>query len=180
MEREEFKILVKGMKAVYAQPTFIPDQDAFNIWFGMLQDIPYDVATNAVQKYMMTKTFPPTIADIRSIASQTVSAPIEDWGVGWEQVTRNIGRYGMCTYDPDRLEECMNSFDPVTRKVVERLGWKDLCMSENIMADRANFRMIYEQVAERQKKENQISIGVKREAERLSTNQVLMIEGECK
>ena len=25
MEREEFKILVKAMKAVYAQPTFIPD-----------------------------------------------------------------------------------------------------------------------------------------------------------
>lgn len=29
MTREEFKTLVKGMKAVYAQPTFIPDQDAF-------------------------------------------------------------------------------------------------------------------------------------------------------
>lgn len=27
MTREEFKTLVKGMKAVYAQPTFIPDQD---------------------------------------------------------------------------------------------------------------------------------------------------------
>lgn len=31
MTREEFKTLVKGMKAVYAQPTFIPDQDAFNV-----------------------------------------------------------------------------------------------------------------------------------------------------
>ena len=30
MEREEFKILVKAMKAVYAQPTFIPDKDAFD------------------------------------------------------------------------------------------------------------------------------------------------------
>ena len=32
MERDEFKILVKSMKAVYAQPTFLPDQDAFNVW----------------------------------------------------------------------------------------------------------------------------------------------------
>ncbi len=28
MEREQFKVLVKAMKAVYAQPTFIPDEDA--------------------------------------------------------------------------------------------------------------------------------------------------------
>lgn len=41
MEREQFKVLVKAMKAVYAQPTFIPDQDAFNIWFALLGDLPY-------------------------------------------------------------------------------------------------------------------------------------------
>ena len=39
MEREEFKILVKAMKAVYAQPTFIPDKDAFDVWYGLLQDV---------------------------------------------------------------------------------------------------------------------------------------------
>lgn len=27
MEREQFKVLVKAMKAVYAQPTFIPDEE---------------------------------------------------------------------------------------------------------------------------------------------------------
>lgn len=39
MEREQFKVLVKAMKAVYAQPTFIPDQDAFNVWFALLGDV---------------------------------------------------------------------------------------------------------------------------------------------
>ena len=33
MEREEFKTIVKGLKAVYAQPAFIPDADAFDVWF---------------------------------------------------------------------------------------------------------------------------------------------------
>lgn len=65
MTREEFKTLVKGMKAVYAQPTFIPDQDAFNVWFELLKDIPYQQANVAIQKYMLTEKFPPTIADIR-------------------------------------------------------------------------------------------------------------------
>ena len=49
MTREEFKTLVKGMKAVYAQPTFIPDQDAFNVWFELLKDIPYQQANVAIQ-----------------------------------------------------------------------------------------------------------------------------------
>ena len=72
----------------------------------------------------------------------------------------NIRKYGMCTYDPDKLEECMDSFDPLTRKVVERLGWKDLCKSKDadVMADRANFRMIFEQLADRQHKTQQLPV----------------------
>lgn len=77
MEREEFKTLVKGMKAVYAQPTFIPDQDAFNIWFELLKDLPYQQANIAIQKYMLTEKFPPTIADIRSKAMEIV-APMDE------------------------------------------------------------------------------------------------------
>lgn len=74
MTREEFKTLVKGMKAVYAQPTFIPDQDAFNVWFELLKDIPYQQVNVAIQKYMLTEKFPPTIADIREKAMQIVES----------------------------------------------------------------------------------------------------------
>ena len=63
----------------------------------------------------------------------------------------------MCTYDPDKLVQCMDSFDPLTRKVVERLGWRDLCQSKDSMADRANFRMIFQELADRQHKNNQLS-----------------------
>ena len=77
MEREEFKILVKAMKAVYAQPTFIPDKDAFDVWYGLLQDLPYEQANLAIQKYMTSERFPPTIADIRTKATEII-APAEE------------------------------------------------------------------------------------------------------
>ena len=78
MTREEFKTLVKGMKAVYAQPTFIPDQDAFNVWFELLKDIPYQQANVAIQKYMLTEKFPPTIADIReSLGMRRSAVPLQ-------------------------------------------------------------------------------------------------------
>ena len=55
----------------------------------------------------------------------------------------------------------MESFDPITRQCVERLDFKQICMSENISADRANFRMIYEQLAERRRQEAQMPEALK-------------------
>ena len=91
MTRDEFKILVKAMKAVYAQQTFLPDQDAFNVWYGMLKDLPYDLAQIAIQKHMLTEKFPPTIADIRSHASGIVQ-PEEEMSEleAWARVYKAI------------------------------------------------------------------------------------------
>lgn len=65
MTREEFSIIVKGLKAVYTQQTFIPDKDAFNVWYELLKDIDYANCNMAVQRYIISERFPPTIADIR-------------------------------------------------------------------------------------------------------------------
>lgn len=86
VERERFKVLVKGMKAVYTQPTFIPDQDAFNVWYELLKDISYEDMSTAIQKHMMTSPYPPTIADIRGAASQLkpddgMMSELKAWGM---------------------------------------------------------------------------------------------------
>ena len=70
VDREKFKVLVKGMKAVYVQPAFIPDQDAFNVWYGLLKDLSYEELSKAIQKHMMTSPYPPTISDIREAVAQ--------------------------------------------------------------------------------------------------------------
>lgn len=96
MERDEFKILVKSMKAVYAQPTFLPDQDAFNVWYALLKDLPYELASMAVQKHMLTEKFPPTIADLRAKASEMVERPAEEMSEleAWALVRKAIGNSG--------------------------------------------------------------------------------------
>lgn len=96
MEREEFKILVKAMKAVYAQPTFIPDADAFNVWYGLLQDLSYEQANLAIQKYMATEKFPPTIADIRTKATEIITPAEESMSElqAWALVQKAIRNSG--------------------------------------------------------------------------------------
>lgn len=148
MKREEFKVLVKAMKAVYTKTDFIPDADAFNVWYSLLQDLSYMQAQVAIQRHMNESKFPPTIADIRKKSEIVKIGEITDWSDGWEEVLKAIRKYGRY-----REDEALESMSEITRKTVKRLGFQEICNSENITADRANFRMIYEQIQERDRRE---------------------------
>ena len=90
---------------------------------------------------------------------------VRDWGEAWESVLMAIRKFGYM-----QEEEALESMDDVTRKCVKRIGFNNICMSENITADRANFRMIYEQEATRQKASNQLPIGVREQKEEILNN----------
>ena len=173
MKREEFKILCKGLKAVYTQETFLPDADAFNIWFALLGDLEYPVLNAAIQKYMLTNKFPPTIADLREMATTISTGEIADWGEGWEKVLNAIRRFG--SY---RETEALQTMDDFTKTCVKRLGWRNLCMSENINVERANFRMIYEQLASRAKKETLLPVSLNETIKLLNQNTVKQLESK--
>lgn len=153
MTRDEFKILVKGLKAVYAQPTFIPDQDAFNMWFALMGDLPYDVCNVSIQKYMLTNKFPPTVAEIREMAAGVVNGDPLTWGESWERALNAVRRYG--SYNK---AEALNSLDSLTRKCVESIGYMELCMSENIMVERAHFQKIFDVYQRREQTDRQMPL----------------------
>ena len=162
MEREQFKVLVKGMKAVYAQPTFIPDQDAFNMWYALIGDLPYDVCAVAIKKFMLTSKFPPTVAEIRELASGIVNGDPMTWGESWERALNAVRKYG--SYNK---MEALDSLDPLTRKCVESIGYMELCMSENIMVERAHFQKVFEVFAKRAETEKKMPTALLQEINRL-------------
>jgi hypothetical protein len=77
MTREQFSILVKGMKAIYSDPKFISDKDAFDVWYTFFADDDYMVVQGAIQKYMANNEFPPTVAGIRKYVTQ-LTTPEDD------------------------------------------------------------------------------------------------------
>lgn len=95
MTREEFLILAKAMKAVWSDPKFLPDKDAFDVWYEMLHDVPYRDAAVGLKAYMKTGKFPPTIADIRE------KAAAEKYSVLIDQIERNM--YSQIESKDDRL-----------------------------------------------------------------------------
>ena len=161
MSFEEFKRLVKGMKAVYTSQSFLPYANSVKIWYELLKDMTYEIANVSIQKHMATNKFPPTVAEIRSGAAE-ITSKHRDWSDGWECFRKAVGRFGYY-----RREEAFASMDEITRKVVKRLGWKELCMSENIMQDRANFRMVYEQEQSKAKEMLALPESLKRNLARL-------------
>ena len=169
MTFDQWKVLVKGLKSAYPSPNFLPDAEAVKIWYQLLSDIEYEAANVAIQKHIMVSKFPPSIAEIRE---QTVSVTVGDkpiWSDGWEEVLRAIRKFGMY-----REAEALESMTETTRQAVKRLGFKEICMSENLMADRANFRQIFEQLAEREQANKQIPVKVMNLIEQIQSKHNLL------
>ena len=156
MTRIEFATFAMALKTYYPRENLLPNQQAMELWFAQLQDIPYEVAEVGLNKWVALNKWSPSIADIREMASSITFGDVPDWGEAWQEVTNAVRRYG--SYRPN---EALDSMSPLTRKATERIGFVNICMSENPSAERASFRMIYENLVEREKKDAQIPMPLK-------------------
>ena len=151
MDKKEFAQFTMALKTYYPRENLLPNNQAMELWFRQLQDIPYNVAELSLNKWVATNKWSPSVAEIRQTASEVCNGEPDDWSTGWDQVMRAIRCFG--SY---RELEALDSMDELTRTCVKRLGFRNICTSENQAADRANFRMMYESLVERKKKENQL------------------------
>jgi len=153
MDKKEFALFAAALKTYYPKEQLLPNTQSMELWFRQLQDIPYQVAELALNKWVATNKWSPSIAEIREQAAAIKCGEKPLWSDGWEEVIRAIKSYG--SY---RETEALQSMTETTRQAVKRLGFRNLCMSENIMADRANFRMIFEQIADREHETKQLPV----------------------
>ena len=158
MTREEFDKLIRGIKAAYTNSNFMSNPDSEGVWYRFLKNVDYPLAEAAVYKHISVCKFPPTIAEILEQCS-AIAIPDEfNWLDGWRKVQKAIGRYGY-----SRSAEAIAALkeeDLTAGEVAERLGWENLCMSENQAVDRANFRQGYEAVLNRKRDKLKLSGGV--------------------
>lgn len=139
------------------------------LWMKMFGDTEAFILEAAVEKYLADGKFPPTIADIRScIADITVfreKTAIEAWG-DVQTAIRKFGWY--------REKEAMQSLGGVTNKVIDSMGFKTVCISENETADRAHFLKVYDVLAERERQAAMMLQSTKDAMERLESGEGLI------
>lgn len=90
----DFTNLLKGLIAAYPRENFMPNEYTMTLWYNALGDIEYPLLNRAIQSYILSNRFPPTIADIRQMA-YNLSAPADDLaGEEWAKLMRAMGYAG--------------------------------------------------------------------------------------
>ncbi len=139
MDKKQFAMLSIAIKSAYPASKILEDNASMDFWYKMLQDIDYNVAENAVMEHICTQIYPPNIAEIRKMCMTIYNPTVLNFEEAWGVVQKAISQYGR-----DNPQEAFATMDELTVSIVKKFGWLELCTSENPIADRANFREVYE------------------------------------
>lgn len=150
------------LKKAYGSDRIMPDQEAIDVWYGFLKDIDYPVMRNAVSQYVSSSKFPPAISELRDTAMKLVTGQAQPWDEAWGQVLMAIRKFGYM-----REQEALDSLPEMIRRIVARFGFQNLCQSENISVDRANFRDVYKAEVQRRHGAGILPAAIRSEAETL-------------
>ena len=175
MNKAEFATWTMALKTYYPRENLLPNQQAMELWFRELSDISYEVAEAVLRKWVATNKWSPSIADIREATNTMLNGEQLTWGESWERALNAVRRYG--SYNK---QAALDSLDPLTRRCVENIGYMDLCMSENIMVERAHFQKIFDVMAKREQQQKQIPLALQSAIKQIqlkSMEEPLKIEG---
>jgi hypothetical protein len=112
------------------------------MYVKLLRDIPVEELQVVTDQAISECTFLPTVAELRQrwyrlTQPQHQLTADAAWGMVTAEI-RRVGAWGSPTFD-----------SPIVARIVANMGWRDLCASENGMADRAHFMRMFEQAQER-------------------------------
>ena len=109
----------------------------------LLADIPDELLETAVMDHIARSPFYPKVSELRQAAANIATGiyEIPPAAEAWGELARLIPAYGR-----DNQPEIEN---PITARVVAALGWRNLCISTNQVADRARFIEAYNEYKKR-------------------------------
>jgi len=112
----------------------------------MTKDIPEDAYIRSIKRIMAghKEIFQSTNL-IALIRENAVDSTIPNVGDAWAEVLREMARTG--SYGQPKFSH------PLITQAVQGVGWRSMCMSENIGVDRAHFYRIFDQLKDRAQRE---------------------------
>jgi hypothetical protein len=149
-------MLVTAYPSMMAKLTEEQQADTRRIYRAMLVDLDYELAGKALRGLITTCKFMPTIAEIREAAMHVKFGRQRPGGDAWGDVVAAMKRYG--SYRTPGVD--FQFEDPLVARAVAAFGWKELCGSENAIADRARFIELYEHMLGNARTDSQIAPGL--------------------
>jgi hypothetical protein len=139
MNNSEAARIISVLRTVFADQAV--SSELATAWAMVFDDVPYEPVMLAVQEYMKSdKPFFPKPGEIRTILIEHfMSLPSAE--EAWSQVMWAIKEHGSYR---SPVFSCQAIAD-----AVDAIGWRFICMSENISVERAHFFRTYEAYRDR-------------------------------
>ena len=118
-------------------------------WTELLQDIPFELGKAAVAAHAASSPYAPVVSEIRAYARKLTEPPRLSADEAWAVALGTIRRYG-CSPVRDVAtgkfphERARENTPPEVWRVMELMGYRSMCMSENIDVLRAQFIRAWE------------------------------------
>ena len=162
MTAKEFGFLADAIKTYFPRDNVLPTENAMRLWYEELKDIPYQLAHLALQKYVCTNKFAPTIADIREQVSELNNQNEEElnetaaWSIAWKAIC-NSGYHA---------EEEFAKLPPVIQRTVHSPAQlREWALLENIDGKtitvlQSDFQRAFRVEQQRERERSKLSPGV--------------------
>lgn len=133
------------IKALYPRDTAFQNAtpEMVNAWSAMLADVPFSVAQAGLQAHVSTSPFPPSIAEIKGWAAK-FNHQIMDASEAWGIARKAISKWGV-----HAKAKARETTPPDVWAVINRMGWEDMCMSDNPDVIRGQFCRLWDAYAKR-------------------------------
>jgi len=176
MTKEQFLKYSLMIKAYFPNSNAFNNRMAMDLWFEMLQEVNFDAACVALKRHVATSKFAPTVNDILIAVADNNTVGIQTASDAWNDVLEAIRKFGVY-----RVEEGVNSLNEPTRSIM-RNQFRDYCLSENKVADKAHFLKMYEIYSKRDQTERLLPESFKNDVKSLTDKlaNILAIEGNKK
>lgn len=144
-DQKDIAKVVAILSAAY--PAWQVNEYTIEVYYQDLRDLPSDLLFAAAAKARTNSgrnmAFAPSTGEIRQAAAEILRSVrgVPSSYQAWQEVVRamlEVGSYGTPTWT-----------HPLIGQTVDALGWRNLCMSENAVADRARFIQAFEQLSDR-------------------------------
>lgn len=141
MEIKEFAVFVDRLKTAFPKDNLLSTPDQMEWWYDLLKELPFQTAMLSLKKYALSNKFPPTIAELMTIAADLMAERLPDADEAWGEIMQAVRKYGY-----PQEAKALASLSETVRKTVERIGYQSICQSpcDQINTFRAQFKGFYE------------------------------------
>jgi len=156
MNKTETAKILSIISATYPQVKI--KNGTVEAWHVLLGDLSFDIVLSSIKKVLQEQEYPtiPTIGKIRKEAVFLSTPHHLPAPKAWALIISAVRRYG---YSQEK--EALEDMPELVKEAVKSIGWRDICLSENIDVIRGQFRMAYDRLQQKQEELNIVSPDIK-------------------